>query len=95
VSIELWGGRSAERKGGSRVSPRPQLKPRVAARIIADDPASLVSDATASVPCGRCGQTLPHLEPSPDVHAIVAAGTLSFPANFTLIIAAMNPCPCV
>jgi hypothetical protein len=65
------------------VSPRPQLKQRVAARIIADDPASLVSDATASVRCGRCGQALPHLERSPDVHALVAAGTLSFPANFT------------
>ncbi len=76
------------------MSPRPQLKPRVTARIIADDPASLVSDATASVPRGCCGQALPHLERSPDVHAIVAAGTLSFPANFTLIIAAMNPCPC-
>jgi hypothetical protein len=75
------------------VSPRPQLRPRVAARIIADDPASLVSDAMASVPCGRCGQALPHLERSPDVHAIVAAGTLSFPANFTLT-AAMLPCPC-
>jgi hypothetical protein len=65
------------------VSPRPQLKPRVTARIIADDPASLVSDATASVPRGCCGQALPHLERSPDVHDIVVAGTLSFPANFT------------
>ena len=76
------------------MSPRPQLKPHVAARIIADDPASLVSDATASAPCGRCGQALPHLERAPDIHAIVAAGTLSSPADFTLIFAAMNPRPC-
>jgi hypothetical protein len=75
------------------VSPRPQLKPRVAARIIVDDPASFVSDATASVRCVRCGQALPHLERAPEVHAIVAAGALSFPVNVTLI-AAMNPCPC-
>jgi hypothetical protein len=72
---------------------KPQSKPPVAARIIVDDPASFVSDATASVRCVRCGQALPHLERARDVHALVAAGTLSLSANFTLI-AAMNPCPC-
>jgi hypothetical protein len=54
---------------------------RGGARIIVDDPASLVSVATASDPCGHCGQALPHLERAPDVHAFVA---LSFPASFTL-----------
>jgi hypothetical protein len=93
VSVDRWGGRSAERKESSRISRKPQPKPPVAARIIVDDPASLVSDATANVRCGPCGHELPHLERASDVHALGAAGTLSFPVNFRLI-AAVNPCSC-